>query len=247
MGRLDHRTASGHAQSGRAADLCLLGRRRFVRPGIQTYNTSTGCLRGQRHAEPEQPLCRWAARTRSCAVADDDADFADRRCALAAWCDRHQRGSFGDNWNYSADFTISNVRLNVISKNYLIPQRLADVIAQGTYNFVNQSLNSQAIRDYISPVNQNVSNSDLWQGQVSLGKSLFKLPGGDPPGAAGCVVSPRSRSTTPAPTRTTSRIRSSATTRSTRGRDRFAQREVGLLRSLGADPRHAGGQRVGSL
>ncbi|WP_163365566.1 hypothetical protein, partial [Enterobacter asburiae] len=73
----------------------------------------------------------------------------------------------------------SNVRLNVISKNYLIPQRLADVIAQGTYNFVNQSLNSQAIRDYISPVNQNVSNSDLWQGQVSLGKSLFKLPGGD--------------------------------------------------------------------
>ncbi|WP_163366613.1 hypothetical protein, partial [Klebsiella aerogenes] len=62
-------------------------------------------------------------------------------------------GSFGDNWNYSADFTISNVRLNVISKNYLIPQRLADVIAQGTYNFVNQSLNSQAIRDYISPVN----------------------------------------------------------------------------------------------
>ncbi|MFX6040788.1 hypothetical protein ABTE96_22710, partial [Acinetobacter baumannii] len=32
---------------------------------------------------------------------------------------------------------------------------------------------------YISPVNQNVSNSDLWQGQVSLGKALFKLPGGD--------------------------------------------------------------------
>lgn len=87
-------------------------------------------------------------------------------------------GSFGDSWTYSADFTISNVKLAVTNKNFLIPQRLADVIAQGTYNFVDQSKNSQAIRDYIAPVNKNVSNSDLWQVQATIGRALFDLPGG---------------------------------------------------------------------
>lgn len=94
-------------------------------------------------------------------------------------------GSFGDSWTYSADFTVSNVKLNVTSKNFLIPQRLADVIAQGTYNFVDQSKNSQAIRDYIAPVNTNVSNSDLWQAQGTIGRSLFDLPGGPLQAAVG--------------------------------------------------------------
>ncbi len=87
-------------------------------------------------------------------------------------------GSFGDDWQYGADFTASNVQLDVTQRNYLIPQRIMDVVARGTYNFVNPSLNSQEIRDYIAPVNETRSNSDLWQASVNLQKGIVQLPGG---------------------------------------------------------------------
>lgn len=139
-------------------------------------NISTGCDATNGRLNPNNPFAGAGQsailRGRYDRPTTLTADARSLRGAIGI------NGSFGDNWNYSADFTASNVQLSVISKNYLIPQRLADVIAQGTYNFVDQSLNSQAIRDYISPVNKNVSNSDLYQGQVTIGKSLFTLPGG---------------------------------------------------------------------
>ena len=94
-------------------------------------------------------------------------------------------GGFGDNWTYSADFTVSNVQLDIIQRGFLIPQRIADVVANGTFNFVNPSQNSQAVRDYIAPTNRTRSNSDLWQAQATIGKELFQLPGGPFQVAAG--------------------------------------------------------------
>jgi iron complex outermembrane receptor protein len=56
------------------------------------------------------------------------------------------KGTFGgnDEWNYDASVTASEVRLDRISENYIIPQRVADLIATGAYNFRQPWLNTQA-------------------------------------------------------------------------------------------------------
>ena len=88
-------------------------------------------------------------------------------------------GSFGSDWNYSADATYSQVDLKVTQKNYLVAQRLIDVINDGSFNFFDPTSISQATRDYIAPENVTKSNSKLWQVQGTLSKAFFKLPGGD--------------------------------------------------------------------
>jgi len=87
-------------------------------------------------------------------------------------------GSFGDDWQYTADVTKSHVALKVTNKNYFFAQHLVDVIKDGSYNFVNPQANTEAQREYIAPTNVNRSSSDLWQAQATLAKSFFQLPGG---------------------------------------------------------------------
>ncbi|MGN6621655.1 MAG: TonB-dependent receptor plug domain-containing protein, partial [Sphingomonas sp.] len=82
-------------------------------------------------------------------------------------------GSFGQGWNYDFNGTYSQVDLKVTNKNYLVAQRLLDVINDGSYNFVDPSLNTQEMRDYIAPTNVTNSNSKLWQLQGTLSKALF--------------------------------------------------------------------------
>ncbi len=90
-------------------------------------------------------------------------------------------GSFGasDSWHYTVDATHSNAFLRYESNNYIFAQHLLDVIADGSYNFVNPSLNSQAERNYLAPVQVNNSVSGLSLVQASLAHSFFTLPGGD--------------------------------------------------------------------
>ncbi|MGN6376727.1 MAG: TonB-dependent receptor domain-containing protein [Sphingomonas sp.] len=94
-------------------------------------------------------------------------------------------GSFGQGWNYDVNGTYSQVNLKVTNKNYLVAQRLIDVINDGSFNFVDPSLNTQETRDYIAPTNVTNSNSKLWQVQGTLSKALFALPGGDLTAAVG--------------------------------------------------------------
>jgi iron complex outermembrane receptor protein len=89
-------------------------------------------------------------------------------------------GTFGanDGWTYSLDATHSNVFLKYTSRNYLEARRLLNVIADGSYNFIDQSQNSQAERDYLSPTVVNNSVSSLTLVQATLGHAFFQLPGG---------------------------------------------------------------------
>lgn len=87
-------------------------------------------------------------------------------------------GSFGDDWRYAADFTWSKVDLKITNENFLLAQHLIDVINDGSFNFVDPSLNSQAIRNYVAPTQATDSSSNLWQAQATLSKDLIKLPGG---------------------------------------------------------------------
>jgi iron complex outermembrane receptor protein len=87
-------------------------------------------------------------------------------------------GSFGDNWNYSASFTASEVRLKRSQSNYFIPQAIANAVARGQINFFDFDQTSQDVYDTIAPTNVTTSVSQLWQVQGTLAKELFQLPGG---------------------------------------------------------------------
>jgi iron complex outermembrane recepter protein len=87
-------------------------------------------------------------------------------------------GSLGESWNYSADFTASNVQLDYTQRGYPIPQRIMDAVARGTFNFVNPGSTPEAVWDYIMPTSSTRSDSNLWQATANLSRALFDLPGG---------------------------------------------------------------------
>ena len=150
-----------------------------------SVNTSTGCTAANGQLNPNNP---YAAQGKAALVRgryDKPRTVETNNRALRAAAGI--TGSFGsdDQWSYNADFTASEVAVDRISENYLIPQRLADVIANGTYNFVNPSQNSAAVRNYVAPRNVKTSTSRLWQAQATIGRTLFELPGGPLQAAVG--------------------------------------------------------------
>ncbi|KXU32760.1 TonB-dependent receptor [Sphingobium sp. 22B] len=94
------------------------------------------------------------------------------RAALGA------HGTFGEGWEYNLGVTASKVNLDITNRNYIYLQGLMDAIAQGTYNFVNPTANSQAAIDQVFPEQHKTSTSKLFQIQGSLAKDVFELPGG---------------------------------------------------------------------
>ncbi|MGN6278027.1 MAG: TonB-dependent receptor plug domain-containing protein [Sphingomonas sp.] len=87
-------------------------------------------------------------------------------------------GSFGNNWNYSVDYTASRVNLDVDQLGFINARHLLNVIADGSYNFADPSANSRDMLDYVAPPSHNHSVSILQQVQATLSKELFQLPGG---------------------------------------------------------------------
>jgi iron complex outermembrane receptor protein len=87
-------------------------------------------------------------------------------------------GSFGSGFDYSVEGTYNRDDLRATYNGYINPQHLFNVIADGSYNFVNQSANGDAVRSYVAPSTVNNSKSELAQVQVTLRKQFFDLPGG---------------------------------------------------------------------
>ncbi len=87
-------------------------------------------------------------------------------------------GTVFDSWDYKFDATAMHTDLRRKQNGYVYIQHLLDVIADGSYNFVNPGLNTQAVRDYLTPENITDASSDLYQAQLSVSKELFQLPGG---------------------------------------------------------------------
>jgi iron complex outermembrane recepter protein len=84
---------------------------------------------------------------------------------------------FGD-WDYRVDATAMHTDLQRKAEGYVYIQHLLDVIADGSYNFVNPEQNSAEVMNYLTPTNISNVTSDLYQAQVSVNKALFDLPGG---------------------------------------------------------------------
>ncbi|RYD28300.1 MAG: TonB-dependent receptor, partial [Lysobacteraceae bacterium] len=89
------------------------------------------------------------------------------------------KGTVLDDIDYDFNATAMHTDLRIKTNGYVYIQHLLDVIADGSYNFVNPGLNTQAVRDYLSPENITDTTSDLYQAQLTLQKSLATLPGGD--------------------------------------------------------------------
>jgi iron complex outermembrane receptor protein len=87
-------------------------------------------------------------------------------------------GSFGDGWNFTVDGTYMKTNLKQVNKGLLDYTAVQDAIETGSYNFIDPSQNSPALRAALSPTLVNHDNSSLWQVQGTITKDLFELPGG---------------------------------------------------------------------
>jgi iron complex outermembrane receptor protein len=87
-------------------------------------------------------------------------------------------GSFAESWRYAVDLTASEVDLTQTQNNYMIPQRIWDVAARGTFNFADPYATDEDVWDYIAPENSRHNVSQLWQVQGSVSKEIVELPGG---------------------------------------------------------------------
>lgn len=88
------------------------------------------------------------------------------------------KGDFSEKWHYDVAATAMHDDLRRTQTGYVYIQHLLDVIADGTYNFVDPSQNSQAINDYVYPTNITHATSDQYQLQGTISGDLMDLPGG---------------------------------------------------------------------
>lgn len=144
---------------------------------------NTGCDASNGVLNPQNPYAASGNRAQIAATYDRARIIQSKSRALRGAIGIN--GSFGDDWGYQVEATASQVQLDIDQHNYVIPQRLWNLIAQGRYNFMDPSANSQETRDYIAPLNSTRSTSDLWQASATLTKELFELPGGPLGVAAG--------------------------------------------------------------
>lgn len=87
-------------------------------------------------------------------------------------------GTIADGWNFSADITGMHSNLDRLYRGYPNVAALAQAINTGSYNFVNPSLNSDAVRQQIAPDVRTPATSDLYMGQAAVTHALAQLPGG---------------------------------------------------------------------
>lgn len=88
-------------------------------------------------------------------------------------------GKFGDGWAFRVEAVGArdNMKLNAFGVINIAGLRKA--VNTGAYNFVDPSLNTQAVRNMISPMVTNRAYTSLASLDASIAKTLMTLPGGD--------------------------------------------------------------------
>ncbi|MDZ7282826.1 TonB-dependent receptor [Sphingomonas sanguinis] len=102
------------------------------------------------------------------------SDYKNHVLRAAAGID----GAFGDGWTYSVSGTIAHSWLDMTQNGYLNLAALTNAINNGTYNFVDPTQNSAAVRAALSPTVHTQATTDLDMIQGIITKELFQLPGG---------------------------------------------------------------------
>lgn len=97
-------------------------------------------------------------------------------------------GAITDNISFDLGATAMHIDLRRFTDGYTYIQRLLDVVADGTYNFINPAATPQSVVDYLTPPNVTNASSDQYQVQGSFTGSFFNLPGGRVKVAVGGTV-----------------------------------------------------------
>lgn len=93
---------------------------------------------------------------------------------LTGW----EPSKWGGDWNYDSSFVGMNTDLAQTYTGYINVADLDNAIQNGTYNFVDQSANSQAARNAIAPPDEVHDKTQEYSWQATLSKGLVRLPGG---------------------------------------------------------------------
>lgn len=88
-------------------------------------------------------------------------------------------GRFGDSWDWRVDAVGAKDNLSVTDYGYPNIAGLLKAINTGSYNFVNPSLNTEAVRNAVLPAVTTPSNSWMVAVDASISRTLFAAPGGD--------------------------------------------------------------------
>ena len=93
-------------------------------------------------------------------------------------------GHFGDSWAWNVEAAYSRDNLDLTQYGWANLAGLTQAINTGSYNFVNPSLNTAAVRNSVLAPITALSNSSEATVDASVSRTLFMLPGGDgPPGS----------------------------------------------------------------
>ncbi|MDQ0251499.1 iron complex outermembrane receptor protein [Sphingomonas kyeonggiensis] len=88
-------------------------------------------------------------------------------------------GTIADTWDWNVEAGYSRADLNLTQYGWANLNGLIKAINTGSYNFVNPSLNTAAVRNSVLPPITARSNSSELTVDASISRSLFALPGGD--------------------------------------------------------------------
>jgi iron complex outermembrane receptor protein len=88
-------------------------------------------------------------------------------------------GDFGGDWNWRVEGVYARDNLEINQHGLINIAALAKAINTGSYNFVNPSANTQAVRDALAPDKITPSHSEMYSLDASISKVLTALPGGD--------------------------------------------------------------------
>lgn len=89
------------------------------------------------------------------------------------------KGSVGDDWHWTVDVVGARDNLSITQHGLLNIAGVRNAINTGSYNFVDPSQNTAAVRNAIAPDIKTPSHSSLMSIDASITKRLWALPGGD--------------------------------------------------------------------
>ncbi|MGY4397274.1 iron complex outermembrane receptor protein [Sphingomonas sp. UYAg733] len=87
-------------------------------------------------------------------------------------------GNFGGDYDWRVEGVYARDNLSITQRGLINIAALSTAINTGSYNFVNPSANSQAVRDALAPNKTTPSFSEMYSVDASVSKKLFDLPGG---------------------------------------------------------------------
>ncbi|EIZ78624.1 TonB-dependent receptor [Novosphingobium sp. Rr 2-17] len=138
--------------------------------------TASGCNASNGTLNPNNPFASQGNLARLVGIPENPREtYTDAKTYRAS---AGIQGSFSDGFDYNVGATASQINMDITNKGYVNLQGLMDAIAQGTYNFVDPSQNSEAAIQQVFPDQKKRATSKLAQIMGTLSKDLFALPGG---------------------------------------------------------------------